>query len=81
MPFFSSGRWNECAPDFKNGDTTFVLLDRAIVEAFVADPERLQVVRLPDASRIYIWRGQAPAVHSGSIFLGPPYRELRGLDA
>src|SRR5207248_678278 len=54
-------------PEFGADDTTFVFLDSQIVNAFVADPERFQVVRLADGAKIYLWRGPAPQVRYNQI--------------
>jgi hypothetical protein len=65
-------------PVFPEGAKTFVFIDSQIVRQFVADPERLQMQRLPDGSKIYFWTGSPPQVRSGEIWLGPRYSPLRG---
>ena len=61
------------------GTDTVVFVDRSVVDAYVADPERLRTVRLPDGSRIYVWHGDRPELRGGWIWLGPGYQDRRGL--
>jgi hypothetical protein len=60
---------------------TYVFLDPWIVRYFVADPERLEVEKLPDGTKIYIWHGSSLSLRSGEIWAGTPYQPVRGLDA
>jgi hypothetical protein len=62
------------------GTDTVIFLDRSLVDAQVADPERLQTLRMSDGSRFYVWRGPAPRVWRNQLWLGPPYVERRGLE-
>jgi 4-amino-4-deoxy-L-arabinose transferase-like glycosyltransferase len=61
------------------GAGTFVFPDRGVVDAFVADPERMEVIMGPDHSRIYIWRGPAPRLEGGLIWLDRRYQDRRGM--
>jgi hypothetical protein len=63
------------------GVDTYVFLDPWIVRYFVADPERLEVEKLPDGTKIYIWHGSSLSLRSGEIWAGTPYQPVRGLDA
>ncbi len=63
------------------GTDTVVFMDRSVVDAYVADPERLEVVKLPAGARMYVWRGARPAFKDGWIWLGSGYHDRRGLAA
>jgi hypothetical protein len=68
-------------PEFRPAVDTYVFLDPWIVKDFVADPERLQVRKLPDGTKVYIWHGSSPQFRSGEIWVGQPYWAERGLGA
>lgn len=63
------------------GTETVVFVDRSVVDRYVADPERLRVISVLGGGRIYVWRGEAPVIRDGWIWLGPPPTHRRGLDA
>lgn len=75
---FESGAGELALP---TGADTFVFLDRATVDSYVADSERLAAVRLGGGVTAYIWRGAAPRVRGGQLWLGPSRAERRGLAA
>jgi len=60
---------------------TLIFLDRSLVDAEVADPERLTTLRMSDGSPIYVWKGPAPRIWRNQLWLGPPYAERRGLES
>jgi hypothetical protein len=63
------------------GTDTVIFLDRSLVDAHVADPERLVSLRMSDGSRIYVWKGAAPRLWRNQLWLGAPYNERRGLES
>ena len=58
---------------FRASVDTFVFPDAYVAAALVADPSRFEVIRLGGGQAIRIWRGAAPVVHGGLIWLGSPF--------
>lgn len=76
---YEPGRLDRASPlAFPAVARTFLFLDRQVVDGLVADPERLTSAKLADGTRIYTWKGPAPVLRHGQVWLGPDYRDTQG---